>query len=156
MQNRNMAVPVVYLLLRHRGEYLMMLRKNTSYQDGKWNVCSGHVEAGELPREAMVREAKEELGIEIQQPELVHTSYRTKHDETGDRVDFFFWATKWKGNMQNAEPDKCEELRWFGENDLPENTTPHVRRAIILTKIGSRYSEFDPLWLKKHGLWALG
>ena len=70
-RERNKAVPAVYLILeRDDGCILLMRRCNTGYQDGNYNLPSGHVEDGELPKAAMVREAKEEIGIDVAQEDL--------------------------------------------------------------------------------------
>lgn len=102
----------MYLFLKKNGTILIARRCNTSYQDGNYQVPSGHVDAGELPIEAMIREAKEEIGITLTSDDLrfVHVGFRTKSDATGDRVDFFFEATRWDGEVINAEPLKCDDL----------------------------------------------
>ena len=46
-------------------EILLTLRKNTGYRDGEYELPGGHVEAGEDLMQAMVREAREELLIDI-------------------------------------------------------------------------------------------
>jgi 8-oxo-dGTP diphosphatase len=86
-----------------------MLRQNTGYFDGWYVVPSGHVEAGELPTDGAVREVAEEVGLTIDRTRLVlaHTMYRTKHDATGDRADYFFVVDKWEGEPINKEPGKC-------------------------------------------------
>lgn len=48
-------------------EILLALRKNTGYRDGKYELPGGHVEEGEDLMQAMVREAKEELMIEVKE-----------------------------------------------------------------------------------------
>lgn len=120
-----------------------MLRKNTGYYDGWYVVPSGHVEAGELPIDAMVRETKEEIGIDLERSSIraAHTMYRTRSDETGDRADFFFEVTDWQGEPTNVEPDKCEHLRWFSVQSLPENMMHHVKEAIGHIQNGIVYSE---------------
>ena len=157
MKERNTAVPAVYLLLEQGGKILIARRCNTGYQDGNYQVPAGHIEDGELPKAAMVREAKEEIGIDIKEKdlELVHTSYRPKHDETGSRVDFFFRAIKWSGEVVNAEPEKCDDLRWVSPDELPKNTTLNVRVAIQETQKGVGYSEIGNDLLKQHGLYTL-
>src|SRR3989344_1380919 len=102
-KDRNKSVPASYLILRRGNEILLMRRKGSGYYDGWYSVPAGHVEAGELPMNALIREIKEELSIVLDKDDirLVHTMYRTKHDETGDRVDFFFAATRWAG--ENTE-----------------------------------------------------
>lgn len=157
-RERNKAVPAVYLILeRDDGCILLMRRCNTGYQDGNYNLPSGHVEDGELPKAAMVREAKEEIGIDVVENDLefVHASYRPKHDETGNRVDFFFCAKKWSGEIINAETNKCDDLKWADPDDLPRNTTPHVRKIIEDIGEGIMYSEIDTDFLKKEGVYLL-
>lgn len=158
---RNKAVPAVYLLLERilegNHKILLMRRCNTGYQDGNYNLPSGHVEDGELPIDAMIREANEELGIDVVRADLrfMHASYRPKHDETGNRVDFFFHASKWSGEVINGEPDKCDDLLWVHPNELPSNMTPHVRQIIGYMVLGIVYSELGINFLKREGVYLL-
>lgn len=142
-KDRNKAVPASYLLLRKGEEILLMRRKGSGYYDGWYSVPAGHVEAGELSIDALLRETKEELGITLDKDDvrLVHTMYRTKHDETGDRADLFFEATKWTGEITNTEPHKCDDIQWFPLDALPENMMHHVRVAIKSVEHGVAYSE---------------
>ena len=142
-KERNKSVPASYLLLRKGKEILLMWRKGSGYYDGWYSVPAGHVEAGELPMDALIREIKEELGIVLDRGDvhLVHTMYRTKHDETGDRLDLFFTATKWVGEITNTEPHKCDDIRWFAIDALPENMMHHVKEVIENVENGISYSE---------------
>lgn len=153
MAERHKAVPAVYLFLEHDGKYLLGRRCNTGYQDGNYNVPSGHVEEGELPVEAMIREAREEIGIELtpEDLEFVHFSYRLKHDATGDRVDVFFKANRWSGELRNTEPEKCDDLQWFALDAFPSNMTPHVREAFKAMLDKEVFSEFDKDDLQRLG-----
>lgn len=46
---------------------LLHRRKNTGYEDGKWDIAgSGHVDEDETAQTAVIRECQEELGIEVQ------------------------------------------------------------------------------------------
>lgn len=122
-----------------------MRRKGSGYYDGWYSVPAGHVEAGELPVDALLRETKEELSITLDKNDvrLVHTMYRTKHDETGDRIDLFFVSTKWEGEITNAESHKCDDIRWFSIENLPENIMHHVREVIENVENGAAYSELS-------------
>ncbi len=157
MKTRNKAIPAVYILLEKDGKFLITRRCNTGYQDGNYQVPAGHVDEGELPTEAMVREAKEEIGIGLSPNdlELVHVSYRPKHDNTDNRVDFFFRARIWSGEIKNIEPNKCDDLKWVGLSGLPENMTPHVRDAMECIKNRMFFKELGVDFLKKHGLYQL-
>lgn len=157
MKIRNKAVPAVYILLEKNGKFLIGRRCNTGYQDGNYQLPAGHVEESELPTEAIIRETKEELGIDLSKSslDLMHIGYRPKHDDTGDRIDLFFKTKKWKGEIKNMEPHKCDDLKWVTFDDLPQNFTPHVREAINCIKKGVFFKELDINFLKESGTYML-
>ena len=130
-------------------------RCNTGYQDGNYQVPAGHVDAGEIPSEALIREVKEEIGISIKPEDVkfVHTSFRPMMDKTGDRVDYFFEVDKWTGDVTNCEPDKYDDLIWVETDALPENTIPHVRVALECIKKGQPFSELSIAFLKESGMY---
>jgi 8-oxo-dGTP pyrophosphatase MutT (NUDIX family) len=152
---RNPAATASYLILRKGGKILFARRCNTGFQDGNYQVPAGHIDAGELPSEALIREVKEEIGIDIKPEDVtfVHTSFRPKMDKTGDRVDYYFEVNKWTGKVTNCEPDKCDDLIWVEPHAIPENTTPHVRVAIECIEKKQPFSELDIDFLKKTGMY---
>lgn len=157
MKIRNKAVPAVYVLLEKDGRILLGKRYNTGYEDGNYQVPAGHVEEGELPTEAIIRETKEEVNVNLvlSDLELVHVGYRPKHDPTGDRIDLFFKTKKWDGELKNMEPEKCDDLIWFSWDNLPENMTFHVREALDCIQKGIFFKEIDIDALKERGLYKL-
>lgn len=150
---RNAATTAVYLILRDGDRILLARRANTGYQDGLYSVPAGHIDANELPTEALVREIKEEIGIAIHpaHARFVHISFRPKHDATGDRVDYYFEARQWEGEVTNQEPHKCDDLRWVSVAELPENTSPHVRAALEAVERGEAFSELSFEYLRANG-----
>jgi mutator protein MutT len=133
MSHNNVAVPASYLLLERDGKILLMRRFQTGYMDGSYGLPAGHVDEGELPVDTMVREAKEEINVDLLASDLefVHVAYELPHDETGNRVDFYFRATNWSGEPVIVEPHKCDALLWVPLDELPENMIPKVRQALI-------------------------
>ena len=124
-----LAPIAVHLLLVEDDRVLMLRRYNTGYEDGNYSVVAGHIDGGEDLKAAMVREVREEAGIEISQSDLeVVGVIHFKGD--AEYIHFFLKASEWSGEVTNMEPDKCDELRWFGISDLPDNTTPYVRLGI--------------------------
>lgn len=157
MSNRNTAIPAVYIILEREGRFLLARRCNTGYEDGNYQVPAGHVEDGELPTEAMAREAKEEVGVDVLPIDLtlVHVGYRPRHDATGNRVDFFFHASSWQGEVRNMESEKCDDLRWVTFEELPDNVTAHVREALEAWRNGVFFKELSVDFLKEEGLYRL-
>ena len=125
-------IPATYLFLEKNGKYLFIRRCNTGYQDGNYQVPAGHIEANESPSEAMIREAKEEIGIQIDSKnlEFVQVAYRMNEEKTGFRVDFFFKTSVWTGEVINGEPEKCDDLQWFAPANLPINVVPLMRSVL--------------------------
>ena len=77
----------------------------------------------------MVREAKEEAGIEISPSNLkVVGVMHFKGDK--EYVHFFLLASEWSGQVVNVEPHKCDDLSWFDIDNLAESTIPYIRCAI--------------------------
>lgn len=145
-KERKKATPAVYLFLRKGVEILLGRRQNSGYYDRWYSVPAGHVEFGELPIGGLIREMKEELDITINSKDLrlVHIMYRAKHDETGERLDLFFEAKKWSGEIKINEPHKCDDLRWFPVKKLPKNMMHHVKMALENVRKGIFYSEINP------------
>jgi 8-oxo-dGTP diphosphatase len=136
MRERFRVVPAAYVLLRRRGstgdEVLLQLRQNTGYMDGHWAMgAAGHVEAEESVVEAACREAREELGVVIQAPDLTPLAgmHRTGRNQQpiDERVDFFFECRRWSGEPRLIEPAKAAALRWFPLDALPDPVVPHER-----------------------------
>jgi 8-oxo-dGTP diphosphatase len=129
--------PVTVHLLFFREDRILLLRRfNTGYEDGNYSVPAGHLDGGETVRVAATREALEETGVTIRIEDIAFASviHRKSNDpllSTDERVDFFFHIRKWGGQPFNAEPDKCDELRWCNVHSLPDNTIPYVKQAIL-------------------------
>ena len=136
----------VYLILKNdKNEALFLHRKNAKYLNGMHMLPGGRIDEHESPTLATARETLEEVGLVIDPVKLIfsHFMYRGAHDDSGDRVDIFFEAKEWNGDLVNAEPHKCDSLYWFPVGDLPDTVPEYVRVAITQAEEGVRYSEFD-------------
>jgi 8-oxo-dGTP pyrophosphatase MutT (NUDIX family) len=138
---RNQFPVAVHLFFLWETQILLLRRFNTGYQDGKYSVVAGHVDAGETVMQAAMREAKEEVGVSLKSEDLevVHVMNRKSEDE---RVDFFVVVKRWTGSICNCEPEKCDQLTWCPLDELPENMIPYVRNGIEEYQKGIYYSEF--------------
>jgi 8-oxo-dGTP pyrophosphatase MutT (NUDIX family) len=72
---------------------------------------------------------REELGIELAEASLEVLGVVHRRSDT-NRIDFFLRAQAWLGEPQIAEPNKCDDLRWFARNALPAAIVPYVRDAL--------------------------
>lgn len=139
------ATPYVaaYVLLRRANKLAFVLRSNTGYMDGHYGLPSGKVEKNETFRVAAVREAREEIGVEISPRALQPTLTMHRDGESGSSwVDVYFTVPTWEGEPYNAEPDKHGELAWLDVDNLPANIVPAVRYGLQAIARGEFYSEF--------------
>ena len=137
----------VHLLFFRENQVLLLRRFNTGYEDGNYSVPAGHLDGSETVRMAAQREALEETGVHIALEDIVFASvmHRKSSDTlsgTGERVDFFLHIRAWDGEPVNAEPEKCDEMRWYNLDVLPANTIPYVKQAICNFKDGIVFDEF--------------
>lgn len=138
------TIPASYFVPIRDGKILLLKRANTGYMDGMYSFIAGHVESGESFTQCVIREAHEEAGITIAAEDLdvIHVMHRdSKQEAVNLRVDVFFSARKWEGEIKNMEPDKCTDLSWFDLNDLPENIIPYIRKVIDRIQASIFYSE---------------
>ena len=145
-KERPKLIPTAYLVLVRENKILLSRRFNTGFQDGQYSFPAGHLrDDDETLSEAMVREAREEIGVEIDvgDLELVHVMHRKQRKPKDERrINLFFTAKKWKGEPRIMEPDKCDDLQWFELDNLPDNTIPYVRQAIGCLRRNVKYSEY--------------
>lgn len=63
---------------------LLSKRRNTGHRDGEYSIVAGQIEPGKSASEAIVREAREEVGIDIDRSNLEPA--HVIHRDSGERV----------------------------------------------------------------------
>ena len=131
----------VHLFFFRENKVLLLRRFNTGFRDGEYSIPAGHLDGDETVIAAAAREAKEEIGVQLEATDIVFSCvmHRIEGDE---RVDFFVHVHKWKGEPFNAEPDKCDDMRWVEIEQLPANTVPYVRQALRNHLSGIQFDEY--------------
>lgn len=117
----------------------LLAKRKGSHGSGMWGSVGGHVEFGETPAEAAIREAKEELGIEVGNVQFamcMNILQEGKH-----YVDISFTADILSGIPSIQEPDKIESIGWFPLDNLPSPLFFPVATVIESIKTGKRYFE---------------
>ena len=116
-------------LLIKKGKLLLGLRPSEKKREREiWEFPGGSVEAGENPEQTMVRELKEELGIEVLKSNLALCL--CDHKKKYSRLIVFFYVTRWKGEIQKS----ChEDLRWFSYEECLEKKVPNINPTLFHT-----------------------
>lgn len=132
----------VFLVLKRDGQMLLSQRQNTGHEDGSYGLVSGHIERGETAEQALVREVREEANIDIAQSQLkiVHVMQRQYPDRT--YFDVYITADTWKGDVKNMEPEKCADLLFYAQDDLPSNTIPYIGQALSCIRKNVPFSNY--------------
>jgi 8-oxo-dGTP diphosphatase len=143
-----MKSPIFYgsvhvLFYRNDGEVLLLQRQNTGFEDGKWSVVAGRIDGGEEVISAAIREAREESGVEISPNDIKVVGVMHRKNIDSEWIDFFLKVASWTGQITNAEPHKCTELKWFHLNDLPDNMISYIKLAVE--------KDHDELWFESIG-----
>lgn len=97
------------MLVRAGQVFLVHRSPSKARYPNVWDFPGGHLEPGENSRQALVRELREELGIEITPP--VGNPLLTRQD-----AEIFqeIWRVEaWEGEIFNAAPDEHDALGWF-------------------------------------------
>ena len=145
-----LAVNLVLTRINENGqkEILLQLRQNTGYMDNMYDfACSGHVDKGESFANALIREAKEEIGINITEEDLIFLA--VNHDYQSDHVQVFFATKSYIGEPVICEPEECGGLLWADIEELPQNIIPYVANVIEDIKLGIQFDDGDFTKLNK-------
>lgn len=114
----HIGVGVGALIFNDEGHLLLALRgKKAKNEQGKWEIPGGSVEFGETIEEALKREIKEELDIEIEVTEMLQLCNHIIPDEDQHWVSPTYICKITEGEPKIMEPEKCDEVGWFSLED---------------------------------------
>lgn len=129
-ERHKIPITVQLLMINEADEVLLTRRLNTGYEDGKYCLPGGHVEENEEIKSAMIREAKEEIGVDINENDLEVYKVINRRVNKGEYIDFILKPKNWKGEIQIKEKDKCDDIMWANINKIPQNTLPFIQEVL--------------------------
>ena len=117
----------VHMIITKDNKILLQKRKGSKLWPGYYALPAGHIDEGETQFDALIREAQEELGINID-PKNILNSYvvlrRNFFEIDGKQlepyIDYYFDIEEFEGVPKIMEEDKCDELIWADVDNLPE------------------------------------
>lgn len=126
----------VGILIKHGEEYLL-IRRAAEPDRGLWTIPGGLVEVGERVKEAAVREAREETGLEVEIRDTLDVIDKIVRDEE-DRVKYHFIIVDFlavpKGGVMKASSDALE-ARWVRREEFRRYPLTETFK-LLLRRIG--------------------
>jgi 8-oxo-dGTP diphosphatase len=123
------------ILENNKGEFLLYLRDNKPdipFPD-HWDLIGGHIEEGETPEDALVREVKEELDIDLKE----YVFYKKYECLYGDAYDNIKYIYSWKINLPIKEVTLLEGVRpqYFSRSEIPNVKFANILKSIVMEYI---------------------
>jgi len=126
------------ILENDKGEILLYLRDNKPDIPfpNHWDLIGGHVEEGETPEEALLREVKEELDIDLTD----YTFYKKYECLTGDAYENIKYIYSGKINLPIEEVTLLEGVRpqYFSKSEIPNVRFANILKSIVMDYISDR------------------
>ena len=119
-------------VIQHEGKFLITKRPATSPLGHCWEFPGGKIEKGETIEECVVREVKEEVGIEAKVKRRLQSLW---YDYTHGRIHLHFVLCDYvSGTPQTLG---CTDIKWIEAHEFPDYDFPPADVGVIKTIISS-------------------
>ncbi len=123
--------------LIHRGNTVLLVKRNNEPNRGKWALPGGVVKVGEKVEDAVRREVKEEVGLEVRLEGLLDVLDDIHHDGKG-RVLYHYILVSYNASPEGGKVklnSESEEYQWFTATEVrsifaTDNTKKVVQRYL--------------------------
>lgn len=125
---RPLVLVAAVALIDPDGRVLIAQRPPGKAMAGLWEFPGGKVDAGETPEQALVRELKEELGIDTATSCLAPIAFASHGYETFHLLMPVFACRKWNGI---ARPHEGQTLKWVAPRELSQFPMPPADLPLV-------------------------
>jgi 8-oxo-dGTP diphosphatase len=110
------------------GKVLLTQRKRGAHLEGSWEFPGGKVEHDEDPRDALVRELAEEIGIRAIVGDIVEVTF---HRYSTKSVLLLFYEARIAADSPPPEAIDVAALRWAAIDELRDEEFPPADVAVL-------------------------
>ncbi len=104
-----------YVIRDNKTLMIHRIKKENDFHEGKWNGLGGKFEQGESPEDCVIREVKEEAGLDIIEPKLKGFITFPLFDGKDDWYVFLFTVDNFSGNLIDSAEGR---LAWIDNDKL--------------------------------------
>ena len=126
--HRALVLVAAVALVDADGRVLIAKRPEGKAMAGMWEFPGGKVEADERPELALIRELKEELGIDVTEACLAPLTFASHSYEKFHLLMPLYVCRRWKGMVASLEG---QELKWVKPNRLRDHPMPPADLPLI-------------------------
>lgn len=126
--SRSILLVAACALIDTDNRILLSKRPEGKALAGLWEFPGGKVEAGETPEETLVRELREELGIETKVPCLAPLTFASHTYETFHLLMPLYVCRRYEGIPRGAEG---QEIKWVRAAQLRDYPMPPADEPLI-------------------------
>jgi len=119
---------VAVALIDPDNRILLAQRPEGKQLAGLWEFPGGKVEPGERPEETLIRELREELGIEVKEPCLSPLTFASHAYPTFHLLMPLYICRRWEGFVRSMEG---QALSWVKPHDLRRYPMPPADEPLI-------------------------
>ncbi len=117
MTQAKLILVIACALIDPDGRVLMAQRPAGKNLAGLWEFPGGKMEAGERPEDTLIRELREELGIEVKEPCLAPFSFASHSYADFHLLMPLYICRRWEGTPQTLEH---EAIKWLRPKDMAQ------------------------------------
>jgi 8-oxo-dGTP diphosphatase len=128
MEDKPVVLVAAVALIDADGRVLIAQRPQGKTLAGLWEFPGGKVAPGETPETALIRELKEELGIDVTESCLAPFSFASHRYETFHLLMPLYVCRKWSGTPQ---PLEHPQLKWVRPMKLADHPMPPADKPLI-------------------------
>jgi len=135
MSDKDLVTVSALVLLDQDKRILISERPNGKFMQGFWEFPGGKLEKGENPEICLIREIKEEIGVDLENFCFSPLIFTLNEYENFDVLLLLFICREWEGIVS---PKENQNIKWvfvnklFDSNLLPgdQKLIPYIRDAI--------------------------
>lgn len=110
---------------------LLLVKRNRNPYKGRWMLPAGFLDYGELPTETIVREVKEETGLDVKSSVFFDTLQPIDDPRAPVSLTFYYKVAVKNGkNIKNGDAEENSDIQWFDLNNIPPIAWKDHKRII--------------------------